>query len=35
MPNADTFRSGQDYYSVLFHELTHSTGHESRLNAKE
>ena len=34
MPQPATFRSGQDYYSVLFHELTHSTGHESRLNRK-
>ena len=24
-----------NYYSVLFHELTHSTGHESRLNRKD
>lgn len=34
MPSAERFRSGEDYYSVLFHELTHSTGHESRLNRK-
>jgi antirestriction protein ArdC len=34
MPLPGQFRSGQDYYSVLFHELTHSTGHESRLNRK-
>src|SRR6266568_4607468 len=34
MPKPETFRTGQDYYSVLFHELTHSTGHESRLNRK-
>ena len=34
MPLPETFRSGQDYYSVLFHELTHSTGHASRLNRK-
>jgi antirestriction protein ArdC len=34
MPKPETFCSGQDYYSVLFHELTHSTGHESRLNRK-
>jgi antirestriction protein ArdC len=34
MPQPETFRSGQDYYSVLFHELTHATGHESRLNRK-
>lgn len=32
MPQPETFRSGQDYYSVLFHELTHATGHASRLN---
>jgi antirestriction protein ArdC len=34
MPDPDQFRSSEDYYSVLFHELTHSTGHESRLNRK-
>jgi len=34
MPAPESFRSGEDYYSVLFHELTHSTGHESRLNRK-
>lgn len=34
MPAAEQFRSGEDYYSVLFHELTHATGHESRLNRK-
>lgn len=28
----DSFKSSEDYYSVLFHELAHSTGHESRLN---
>ena len=22
----------EEYYSVLFHELTHSTGHQTRLN---
>jgi antirestriction protein ArdC len=32
MPKKDTFRSPEEYYSTLFHELTHSTGHESRLN---
>lgn len=32
MPKPETFRSNEDYYSVLFHELTHSTGHQSRLN---
>jgi antirestriction protein ArdC len=34
MPAPETFRSAEDYYSVLFHELTHATGHESRLNRK-
>jgi len=32
MPAAELFRSDEEYYSTLFHELTHSTGHESRLN---
>jgi antirestriction protein ArdC len=34
MPSPEQFRSGEGYYSVLFHELTHSTGHESRLARK-
>ena len=34
MPKPENFASGQDYYSVLFHELTHATGHASRLNRK-
>ena len=34
MPSPERFRSGEEYYSVLFHELTHATGHESRLNRK-
>jgi len=34
MPSPETFKSAEAYYSVLFHELTHSTGHESRLNRK-
>jgi antirestriction protein ArdC len=34
IPKPEQFVSGQDYYSVLFHELTHSTGHASRLNRK-
>jgi antirestriction protein ArdC len=34
MPSPSQFRTGEDYYSVLFHELTHSTGHETRLNRK-
>ncbi len=35
MPYRETFRSTEDYYSVLFHELGHSTGHKSRLDRKE
>jgi len=31
MPNAASFDSPEFYYSTLFHELTHSTGHTSRL----
>jgi antirestriction protein ArdC len=31
MPERGYFSSEQSYYSTLFHELTHSTGHESRL----
>jgi antirestriction protein ArdC len=34
MPAPEQFRNGEDYYSVLFHELTHSTGHASRLSRK-
>ena len=35
MPNANLFKSDEEYYSTLFHELTHSTGHASRLNRDE
>lgn len=34
MPHPESFCSDEEYYSVLFHELTHSTGHSSRLNRK-
>ena len=34
MTAPESFRSVEDCYSVLFHELTHSTGHESRLDRK-
>jgi antirestriction protein ArdC len=34
MPSPERFESPENYYNVLFHELTHSTGHESRLNRK-
>lgn len=32
IPEMGTFHSAEGYYSTLFHELTHSTGHASRLN---
>jgi len=37
MPRPDLFTGDAEYYSTLFHELTHSTGHDSRLgrHAKE
>jgi antirestriction protein ArdC len=31
MPQRDSFRDAPSYYHTLFHELTHATGHESRL----
>lgn len=34
MPPREAFDGSEHYYSVLFHELGHSTGHESRLNRK-
>lgn len=35
MPPREAFGSIGEYYSTLFHELTHSTGHTNRLNRKE
>jgi antirestriction protein ArdC len=32
MPPAERFEKPGEYYSTLFHELTHATGHESRLH---
>ncbi len=32
MPKQKTFESDEAYYSTLFHELVHSTGHRNRLN---
>jgi antirestriction protein ArdC len=32
MPERSCFNSAEEYYSTLFHELTHSTGHLTRLN---
>ncbi|MBI3266941.1 MAG: DUF1738 domain-containing protein [Chlamydiae bacterium] len=34
LPKKESFDSIEEYYSTLFHELTHSTGHEKRLNRK-
>lgn len=34
MPKPETFENREHYYATLFHELTHSTGHETRLNRK-
>jgi len=31
MPPRSLFNSSEEYYSTLFHELTHSTGHQSRI----
>lgn len=31
MPGLSQFKNAEDYYSVFFHELTHSTGHKDRL----
>lgn len=32
MPEASRFATNEEYYSTLFHELAHSTGHRSRLD---
>ena len=32
LPPRKDFISTENYYSTLFHELSHSTGHSSRLN---
>ena len=34
LPIMDSFESAEGYYSTLFHELVHSTGHGSRLARK-
>ena len=34
MPQRNTFENSEEYYSVLFHELGHSTMHPSRLDRK-
>lgn len=35
MPALDHFSIGEEYYSTLFHELTHATGHSSRLDRQD
>ena len=35
LPDAKAFESSETYYSTLFHELTHATGHASRLSRRE
>jgi antirestriction protein ArdC len=32
MPEFNSFKNPESYYSTLFHELIHSTGHQTRLN---
>lgn len=32
IPDKDDFTSEEEYYSTLFHEIVHSTGHVNRLN---
>ena len=34
-PKIEAFDTPEHYYSTLFHELAHSTGHEKRLNRKD
>jgi antirestriction protein ArdC len=34
MAKKDSFNTPEGYYSTLFHELAHSTGHKSRLNRR-
>jgi len=35
VPKLETFKSSEDYYATLFHELVHSTGHVERLGRRE
>lgn len=35
MPARSAFHSAEEYYSTFFHELTHATGHPSRLGREE
>lgn len=35
MPRIEQFESAEAYYATFFHELTHATGHASRLGREE
>ena len=35
MPRMETFKDSESYYSTIYHELGHSTGHKSRLARKD
>ena len=35
MPPIEHFKSSELYFSILFHEIIHSTGHSKRLNRFE
>ena len=35
VPKLEQFKSSESYYATAFHEITHSTGHSSRLNRLE
>jgi antirestriction protein ArdC len=34
LPNREAFKSPEEFYSTAFHELSHATGHASRLGRK-
>ena len=34
IPAPTTFHSQEDYYHTLYHEMTHATGHGSRLDRR-
>ena len=35
LPRTETFKTSENYYATLFHEIVHSTGHSYRLNRRE
>src|SRR6266480_1061064 len=34
IPTRDRFTDGEEFYATMFHEMAHSTGHQSRLNRR-